>query len=91
MRATVAAVDVLTGSAYGRLMLNWSWTKWPPLMQRTLADDLRWALCVLAGVTLGYVVFGDGDTSLLVGAGIGAALVIVLLQVLRRVRRGPSA
>ena len=60
-------------------------------MQRTLADDLRWALFFLAGVTLGYLVFGDGDTSLLVGAVIGAALVIVVLQVLRRVRRGRGA
>jgi hypothetical protein len=60
-------------------------------MQRTLADDLKWALFVLAGATLGYLVFGDGDPSLLVGAVIGAALVIVVLQVLRRVRRGRRA
>jgi uncharacterized membrane protein YeaQ/YmgE (transglycosylase-associated protein family) len=60
-------------------------------MQRTLADDLKWALCVLVGATLGFLVFADGDVSPLVGAVIGVALVLVVLQVLRRVRRGRSA
>jgi uncharacterized membrane protein YeaQ/YmgE (transglycosylase-associated protein family) len=56
-------------------------------MQRTLADDLKWALFVLTGATLGYLVLGGGDTSLLLGCVIGAVIVIAVLNVLRRVRR----
>ena len=69
------------------MIMSWSWTKSPPMMQRTLADDLKWALFVLTGATLGYLVFGRGDTSLLLGCVIGAVVVIVVLNVLRRVRR----
>jgi hypothetical protein len=59
------------------------------MMQRTLADDLRWALLVLAGAGLGWVLIGDGDASALVGCVVGALVAIVVLNVLRRVRRGP--
>jgi len=56
-------------------------------MERTLADDLKWALFVLGGVTLGYLIFGGGENSLLVGSVAGVVLVIVALNVLRRLRR----
>jgi hypothetical protein len=36
-------------------------------MERTLRDDLKWAVCVLVGVTVGYFVFDAKDLGLLVG------------------------
>ena len=66
------------------------WAKLPPMMQRTLADDLRWSLFVLAGALLGYLVVGGGDASILLGCVVGAVVAIVVLNVLRRVRRGSS-
>lgn len=91
LRFFTAGLTTSSNSPYGRMIMNWGWTKWPPIMQRTLADDLKWALFVLTGATLGYLVFGGGDTSLLLGCVIGAVLVIVVLNVLRRVRRRRSA
>ena len=81
--------DRLTRSSTLRtvVIVNWGWTKWPPVMQRTLSDDLKWALFVLIGVTLGYLVFGGGEISLLVGSAAGVVLVIVVLNVVRRLRR----
>ena len=73
------------------MTMSRGWTKLPPMMQRTLVDDLKWALFVLTGATLGYLVFGGGDTSLLLGFVIGAVVVIAVLSVLRRVRRRRSA
>jgi hypothetical protein len=73
------------------MIMNWSWTKSPPMMQRTLADDLKLALFVLTGATLGYLVFGGGDPSPLVGSVVGVVLMIVVLNVLRRLRRRRSA
>ena len=61
--------------------------KSPPIMERTLADDLKWALFVLVGVTVGYLALGGGEPSLLVGSIAGVVLVIVVLNVLRRLRR----
>jgi hypothetical protein len=62
----------------------------PPVMERTLRDDLNWALCVLVGVTAGYFVFGDDNPGVLVGAFVGCAVVIVVLNILRRVRRAAA-
>jgi len=73
------------------MIVNQRWTKWPPMMQRTLADDLKWALFVLTGAILGYLAFGGGDASLLLGSIVGAVLVIVVLNVLRRVTRRRNA
>jgi uncharacterized membrane protein YfcA len=67
------------------------WTKLPPLMHRTVADDLRWALFVLAGASLGYLLFGKDDPSILLGFIVGALIVIVVLNSLRRFRRGRKA
>src|SRR5215204_5828780 len=89
-RDVVAPVaDRLTSSSTPRTVaiVNWGWTKSPPVMERTLADDLKWALFVLIGATLGYLVFGGGETSLLVGSVAGVVLVIVVLNILRRLRR----
>ena len=66
--------------------MNWDWTRLPPVMERTLADDLKAALFVFTGVILGYLVFGP-DTSLLLGALIGLVIAIVVLNVVRAVRR----
>ena len=68
-----------------------NWLKSPtPLMQRTLADDLRWAAFVLAGVMLALLVLGADDASALGGAVVGVITVVVVLNVLRRVRRPGS-
>ena len=66
------------------------WAKLPPIMQRTLRDDLKWALCVLVGFTAGYLVFDADDPGILVGAFVGCTLVIVALNTLRRARRGAA-
>ncbi len=58
-------------------------------MQRTFADDLKWAVAVLVGVSAGYVAFGNGDTGLLIGSVIGVTIAIVGLNVARRVSRRP--
>ena len=58
-------------------------------MQRTLRDDLKWALCVLVGFTAGYFVFDADDPGILMGAFVGCTLVVVL-NTLRRVRRRGS-
>jgi len=68
-----------------------NWFKSPtPLMQRTLADDIRWAAFVLAGVVLALLILGADDASALVGAIVGVITVVVVLNVLRRVRRPGS-
>jgi len=53
-------------------------------MERTLRDDLKWALAVLAGATLAYFVFGGDDASLLLGSFVGALIVISIFTALRR-------
>jgi hypothetical protein len=82
------SVDLLIRAPYGRLMTR-RWAKLPPVMQRTVADDLRWALFVLAGASLGYLLFGGGAASILLGFIGGVLLAIVVLNGLRRLRRGP--
>ena len=67
--------------------MNWSWAKIPRPMQRTFADDLKWAVAVLVGVSVGYVAFGTDDTGLLIGSLIGITIAIVGLNVARRVSR----
>ena len=56
-------------------------------MERTLTDDLKWALAVFAGAIIAYLLFADGDAALLVGAFIAIVLVVVVLNVMRRLRR----
>jgi hypothetical protein len=71
--------------------VGWEWKKWPLIMQRTLADDVKWALFVFAGAILGYFLFAGGDTSLLLGSFLGLGVVIVVLNIVRRVRRRRNA
>jgi hypothetical protein len=61
--------------------------KLPPLMQRTLRDDFKWAFAVLLGGVIGVLIFGAGDGawSLLLGLAIGCAVVLVVLSVVRLV------
>ena len=53
-------------------------------MQRSLMDDVKWAVCVLIGVTAGYVVLGADDPGLLVGSLAGVLFVIIVAAILRR-------
>jgi hypothetical protein len=82
---------VVNTSAYGRMIVSWDWRKWPPVMQRTLADDVKWALFVFTGAILGYFVFAGGDTSLLLGSFLGLVLVVLVLNVVRAVWRRRNA
>jgi hypothetical protein len=52
---------------------------------RTLLDDLRWALAVLAGVLLAAIIF-DAGAGVVLGAVAGAALVVATRATLRRAR-----
>jgi hypothetical protein len=70
------------------MIVNWGWTRMPPVMQRTLADDIRAAVFVFAGAALAALVFGDAW--LLVGSAIGLVVGIVVLNVVRRVRRSKA-
>ena len=70
--------------------MNWSWAKIPRPMQRTFADDLKWAVAVLVGVIAGYFAFGNGDTGQLIGALIGATIALVGVNLARRVSRRPK-
>jgi hypothetical protein len=72
--------------------VNWNWTKMPPVMERTVVDDLKVALAVFTGALLGYLVFAPDDPSVLLGGIIGLAIVTVVLNVVRAVwrRRHPQ-
>jgi inner membrane protein involved in colicin E2 resistance len=63
----------------------------PPLLERTLRDDVKWGAFVLLGATFAFVVFGADEPTLLVGAFLGVVAVIAVMAVVRRVRprRGP--
>jgi hypothetical protein len=58
----------------------------PPLMERTLRDDVLLALAILVGAALGSLVFG-GDAEVLWSFVIGGLAVVVALNVLRFVVR----
>jgi hypothetical protein len=75
LRARVASV----------LIVRLGWSKLPPVMERSLRDDLKWALAVLVGATLGYFVFAGDDVSLLLGSFLGVTVVLVALAVARRI------
>ena len=67
-------------------IVRWNWTRVPPVMERSLRDDVKVAFFVLLGVTVGYLVFGADDSDVLLGALVGLVAVTVVLNVLRRVR-----
>jgi hypothetical protein len=56
-------------------------------MERTIADDVKWALFVFTGAILGYLVFAPGDLSVLLGAFIGLAIVLAATNIVRLVWR----
>jgi hypothetical protein len=58
----------------------------PPVMKRSLLDDVKWALAVFSGALLGYLVFGADDPGVLLGAFVGVTVMILVLNVARRVR-----
>ena len=58
---------------------------------RRLTDDLKWALAVLAGCVIGFVLFGADDPAVLLGSLVGVAFVVVARILLRRRRGAPSA
>ena len=60
-------------------------------MERTFADDLKWALFVFVGVLAAYLIFARGETALLLGAVIGLVLVVLALNVVRLFSRGRRA
>ena len=67
-----------------------SWLSLPPIMERRLRDDLKWALCVLLGAIAGYFLLGADDPGLLVGAFVGCAVMVVGLNAGRRLRRSAA-
>jgi hypothetical protein len=67
--------------------MPWGWSRLPPVMERTFRDDVKWALAVLAGAALAYLMFGHGDASVLLGCLLGAVGVICVLTVARRVKQ----
>ena len=55
---------------------------------RTPIEDLKWAVAVLAGATLAWLVFGGtDDPSPLLGAAAGV-MIVVLVRAVMRWRRG---
>jgi hypothetical protein len=54
--------------------------------ERTVVDDLKWAIAVLAGFVLGALVFG-ADWSIIVGAAVGVTVVTIVKAMIRRSRR----
>ena len=68
-------------------VMRWTFAKLPRPMQRTFADDLKWAAAVLVGVLIAFLVFGHDDAWLLIGSFIGVTITIVGLNVARRVSR----
>jgi hypothetical protein len=58
------------------------WGKFPPIMERTLRDDVMLTLCFLVGAELGALVFG-ADAAFSQGLAIGGLAMMVALNVLR--------
>jgi hypothetical protein len=69
-------------------IVSWNWTRVPPLMERSLRDDLKVAFFVFLGAVAAYLLFGADDPGLLIGTAVGLAAVTILLNVVRRVGPG---
>jgi hypothetical protein len=63
--------------------VTWFWKKMPPVMERTLYDDVKVGLFVFTGAILGYLVFSPGDPSVLLGAFGGLVIALVVINVVR--------
>ena len=66
--------------------MRWDWARLPPLLQRSLRHDVMWAFAVLVGATVGYLLLGADDPGLLLGSVVGVVLVILVVNVVRRLR-----
>ena len=53
---------------------------------RSLTDDVKWALAVLAGFAIGALIFG-ADWSVVAGAAVGVLVVMLVRAVIRRRQR----
>ena len=60
----------------------------PRVLERSLRDDVKWGFFVLLGAILAFLLFGADEPALLLGAVLGVVVVIVVLNVVRRVRPG---
>jgi hypothetical protein len=69
--------------------MKWIFAKLPRPMQRTFADDLRWAAAYFVALLVVYFLFDDAGTGLLIAGVIWATIIIVGLNVARRVSRRP--
>lgn len=58
----------------------------PPVMERSLAQDLVAALAFLVGAAIAWLLLGAHDLGVILGAAGGAVICIVVLNVVRRVR-----
>ena len=61
------------------------WNRLPPLLERTLLDDLKAALAILLGGAIGALLYDS--TSVLIGMAIGVTGVVLVLNLIRWVRR----
>jgi hypothetical protein len=62
-----------------------SWWRSPPLMERTLADDLKFGAAFLVGAALA-VLLGLAEWGMVLAAAVGFFLMLVVLNVVRRLR-----
>ncbi len=59
-----------------------SWSRVPPITERTLRDDLMLILCFVVGATVGALVFG-ADAAFSEGLASGGLAMVVALNALR--------
>jgi len=62
-----------------------SWMRTPPVMERTLGDDVKVAAAILVGVSLGCLL-GLGEWTTVPAAAVGLVAVTAALNALRQVR-----
>jgi hypothetical protein len=62
------------------------WWANKPFVERSLWDDVVGAVCVLFGVTVGWLVFGADDPGVLVASVVGLVIGVAGINVVRRAR-----
>src|SRR4051794_24952893 len=60
------------------------WESSPPVIERSLCDDVKAACCVLLGAAQGVLILDPGHPRHLVIAAVGLALVTTAINVMRR-------
>jgi hypothetical protein len=63
-----------------------SWGRTPPVMERTVGDDLKVAVAIMVGVALACLL-GLADWTVAIAAFAGIVLVTVVLNLARHLRR----